>query len=61
MATKPQGSRLQITLVWQDVLPRKRYFLNKKKISRKQNIVCPILSKDVFIIAEIVSRIMSYM
>lgn len=60
MATKPQGSRLQITLVWQDVLPRKRY-LKKKKISRKQNIVCPILSKDVFIIAEIVSRIMSYM
>lgn len=61
MATKPQGSRLQITLVWQDVLPRKRYLKKKKKISRKQNIVCPILSKDVFIIAEIVSRIMSYM
>lgn len=62
MATKPQGSRLQITLVWQDVLPRKRYLKKKKKkISRKQNIVCSILSKDVFIIAEIVSRIMSYM
>lgn len=57
MATKPQGTRLQVTLVWEDLLPRKSIFL--KKNIRKQNIVCPILSKDVFIIAEIVSRIMN--
>lgn len=57
MATKPQGTRLQVTLVWEDLLPRKSIFL--KKNIRKQNIVCPILSKDMFIIAEIVSRIMN--
>lgn len=46
MAAKPQGFRLQITLVWQDLLPRKRVFFANKNI-RKQNIVCPILSKDL--------------
>lgn len=43
MATKPQGSRLQITLVWQDVLPRKRYFKKKKKNQQEAEYSMPYI------------------
>lgn len=60
MATKPQGCRLQITLVWQDLLPRKRYFFYKQEYQEAEYSMPYIVQRHVFIIAEIMSR-MSYM
>lgn len=58
-ATKPQDSRLH--MVWKDLLPRKRYFVNKQKCQEAEYSMPYSVQRHAFIIAETVSRIMSFM